>query len=152
MSFSIGKYNITLLLVLLTLFSCKDEINYKGNPKPRIKFVSISSEQVREFIDSLTVRISYEDGDGDLGSFDADTLDIAVRDDRLTNSDYYHLPPLATKGANVMIKGEFDLKLKNLFLLGSGKSETTILEIKIRDRAKNWSNTITTPSIEITKP
>lgn len=151
MSLSIGKHILLLILVLMTLFSCKDEINYKGNPKPRIKFISLSSQQVREFIDSLTVRIKYEDGDGDLGSFDADTLDIAVRDGRLTNSDFYHLPPLAAKNANVMIEGEFDLKLKNLFLLGSGKSETTILEIKIRDRAKNWSNTITTPSIKITK-
>lgn len=151
MSSGLGKYILPFLLLLM-LFSCENEISYIGNPKPRIMFVSLSSEQVTEFIDSLTVRISYEDGDGDLGSFDADTLDIAVRDGRLNKSDFYHLPPLAAQGANVMIKGEFELKLKNLFLLGSGKSETTMLEIKIRDRAKNWSNTITTPSIEIVKP
>lgn len=36
-----------------------------------------------------------------------------------------------------------------MFLLGTGTSETTILTIKLKDRAGNWSNAIETPVITI---
>lgn len=145
-------YQLTFLTLLFIVFgACENEITYTGNPIPKIRLISVSTEKVVEFADSFSVKIGYEDGDGNLGSFEADTLDIRVKDARLSEADFYHLPPLAPLKANVRIEGAFSLKLKNLFLIGSGNLETTTLEIQIKDRKQNWSNTVQTPTISISK-
>jgi hypothetical protein len=58
---------------------------------------------------------------------------------------------LAPDGSKIHIKGTLVVKLKSLFLLGTGGMETTTLEIRLKDRAGNWSNKVTTPTITITK-
>jgi hypothetical protein len=49
----------------------------------------------------------------------------------------------------VHIKGRFVLRMKNLFLLGSGNTEPTTFTLRIKDRSGNWSNTVSTPLINI---
>jgi hypothetical protein len=93
--------------------------------------------------------LKYKDGDGDLGDVSADTLSIYVRDSRLSKADYYHLFPLSPISNKLSIDGLLNMKMKNIFLLSTSPSETTKFEIKLKDRAKNWSNTIFTPNIEI---
>lgn len=140
-----------IIIILLTL-SCKDDVSYIGNPIPKIKFVSISADSLKSFSDSLVIKISYEDGDGDLGDFSADSLSIWVKDSRLIASDRYHLKPLApTSAGKIFIKGELNIKLQNLFTIGMGMSEQTYFEVKIKDRNQNWSNTVITPTILIMK-
>jgi hypothetical protein len=77
------------------------------------------------------------------------SFSISVRDFRLTKPDYLHLIPLSPIGNKISIEGVLNLKIKNIFLLSSAPSEITKFEIKIKDRSKNWSNTIFTPNIEI---
>ena len=93
--------------------------------------------------------MKYKDGDGDLGDISADSFSIYVRDFRLSKPDYFHLIPLSPIGNKISIEGVLNLKIKNIFLLSSAPTEITKFEIKLKDRSKNWSNTIFTPNIEI---
>lgn len=138
-------------LILVVSLSCKDDLIKTGEPQPKIQFVSINPNTVLQFKDSVVITISYEDGDGDLGDFSADSLSISIRDTRLLKPDYYHLKPLAPLDANVKIKGKLDIKLKNLFLLGQGKTEQTQFEIMLKDRKQHWSNTVISSTIVINR-
>ncbi len=145
------RYNIFIIapIVILFLNSCKDKFVATGDSKPSIQFLSISKIKLKQFTDSLVVSLKYKDGDGDLGDISADTLSIYVRDSRLSKPDYYHLLPLSPIGNKLSIEGVLNIKIKNIFLLTASPIETTKFEIKLKDRAKNWSNTVITPIIEI---
>ena len=145
------RLSILLSILFILNISCKDDLIKSGDPQPKIQFVSIQPNSVVQFEDSVVITISYEDGDGDLGDYSADSLSISIRDARLLKPDFYHLKPLAPENANVKIKGQLDIKLKNLFLLGKGKTEQTQFEIKLKDRKQNWSNTVTTSTIVINR-
>jgi len=137
---------------LLLVSSCKDDINYSSNPIPQIGFVSLSTDTVKSFKDSLIIKLSYQDGDGDLGDINADSLSISIRDIRFKNPDKMYLQPLAPINAGqISIKGKINIKINNLFLIGTGKLESTYFEIKIKDRSQNWSNLIFTPNVNIVR-
>jgi hypothetical protein len=142
-------FNIIVTIVLIGFFSCKEELVSTGNPVPSIQFVSISSTKLKQFTDSLVITLKYQDGDGDLGDISADSFSIYVRDIRLKKPDYFHIFPLSPIGHKISLEGILNLKIRNVFLLSTSPSETTKFEIKLKDRAKNWSNTIYTPNIEI---
>lgn len=144
--------NYVFISILFLLSSCSDDIIKIGNPIPQISFVSLSKNEIISFKDELEIKIKYQDGDGDLGSFEADSLDIFVKDSRLKAFDTYHLPPLAPKNANVRIEGEFNLKLKTLFILSRANSEYAFFEIYVKDRAGHKSNTVVTPNVHIVRP
>lgn len=149
MTFNKLYINIIALCSVIGLISCKEELVSTGNPVPSIQFVSISSTKLKQFTDSLVITLKYQDGDGDLGDVSADSFSIYVRDIRLKKPDYFHIFPLSPIGHKINIEGVLNLKIKNIFLLSTSPSETTKFEIKLKDRAKNWSNTIFTPNIEI---
>lgn len=119
--------------------------------KPVIKLIDISSNNLKEFKDSLIIRFEYTDADGDIGEYDPDKNDLQVKDRRLANADYYFIKPLAPPDSEIKIKGIISVQIKNTFLLGTGNSEITQFDLKLRDRAGNWSNAINTPDITITK-
>ena len=77
--------------------------------------------------------------------------DLFVKDRRLANADYYFVKPLSPPGSEIKITGIISVQIKNTFLLGTGNSELTQFNLKLRDRAGNWSNSINTPNITITK-
>jgi hypothetical protein len=58
---------------------------------------------------------------------------------------------MAPIGSNIKIKGSMQLRLRNTFLLGSGGDERTQYDIRMKDRAGNWSNYIQTKEITIKK-
>ena len=109
---------------------------------PKIKLESINKQQIIQFTDSLAVEISYEDGDGDLGSEDPDFNSIFVQDARLSKADEYYVPPLAPADATISIQGKLLINLAPTFLLGNGSQETTTYTMYMIDRAGNQSNTI----------
>lgn len=131
------------------LQNCKKENAQPINPVPTISIKSVSSYQVKQFKDSLGITLSYSDEDGDLGHINADILSLEVKDSRLSAPDYYYVAPLAPIESTVSIKGELQVKLKNLFLLGSGTQEITQLTFRIKDRVGNWSNSVKTKDIVI---
>lgn len=132
--------------------SCtKETQSSEGNPVPSISLVSMEPATVKQFTDSLKITIQYNDGDGDIGFENADINSLEIKDSRLSKPDFYYVPPQAPLGSKIHIKGQLVVKLRNVFLLGTGASETTTMEIRLQDRSGNWSNKITTPEITITK-
>ncbi|MBA3706391.1 MAG: hypothetical protein H0W84_11005, partial [Bacteroidetes bacterium] len=112
-------------------------------------FVSAAPFSVTQFKDSVEVVISYKDSNGDIGDESADEFSLQVKDSRLANPDYYHIQPLTPDKKELKIEGTLKVRINTMFLLGSGTSETTILTIKLKDRAGHWSNAIETPVITI---
>jgi hypothetical protein len=138
-----------LILVSMCFLSCsKDSVL---SSVPVIKFLDVNSTSIKQFKDSLIIRFEYTDADGDIGEENPDKNDLFIKDRRLANADYYFVKPLSPPGSEIKIKGIISVQIKNTFLLGTGNSELTQFDIKLRDRAGNWSNSVNTPNISITK-
>lgn len=116
---------------------------------PSIEIVELSADTLIQFQDQLSIRISYEDGDGDIGSEDPDVNTIFVKDARLENYEPYYVAPIAPLGSNVSITGTLLLMLSKTFVLGNADQEVTTFDIYLVDQAGNQSNTIQTTPITI---
>lgn len=138
-------YTVFLFLVVL-FFACKKE----EVPKiPIIQLIAITPLSLIQYNEPVFITIGYSDLDGDIGYENPDDYALKIKDNRLINSDWYHIPPLSPIGSNVAIEGELMVKINSLFLLGNGTQEKTSFTIKIQDRMGNWSEEITTPQITI---
>ena len=110
-------------------------------------------------IDSLTLIIGFEDGDGDIGNELG--INMNVIDNRTGNVyDSFRLPPISEQGANNGVDGTIAVKLLNTCCFEPITMEPCIqdagfpvdeltLDITITDRAGNVSNVITTPAISL---
>jgi hypothetical protein len=145
--FSSGRILIILVCAAIWTAGCK-----KDEPKPAapvIAFKSISATQVVPFENTLRITFTYEDHQGDLGDSDPDAYALRIKDDRLAGFDWYHVPPMTPGMQELHIRGEYAVELDPLFLLGNGGTETTRFTLQLRDRAGNWSNQVTTPTVTI---
>ncbi len=141
---------LVLLALPFLLNSCKkDEEEPVLNTAPIISIVSLSTDTVKEFVDSVIVVISYQDSQGNLGSIDPDVNDLEVKDSRLSQPDFYHVKPLAPEGYTLNISGKLRVRLSTLFLLGIGDQETATFTIRLRDQSGEWSAPVTTDPITI---
>jgi len=143
------KRAVTIIfLVILVGFGCKQdetpEVFY-----PEIAFVSISHDDVVEFDNDVAITFSYFDGDGDIGYDDPDAHSLKIKDSRLQDFDWFHIPPLTPDNLPLEIEGEFTVNLPPLFLLGNGGNESTSFTFQLQDRTGNWSNQFVTPEILI---
>lgn len=146
------KIQISLIVISsILMFGCTKYVETKESELPSITFKSITPTNIKQFEDSITITIGYKDGNGDLGNENPDDLSIYVKDNRLKKEDYYHLHLLSPPDKSLAISGTLNIQLKNTFLIGSGNNETTSYEVKIKDRAGNWSNPITTTLININR-
>lgn len=143
-------YTYGLIAVILLATACKKK-DVVTETTPKISYAGISQTSFQQFSDSIYLSINYEDADGDLGYENADITSLEIHDTRLSKADMYYVQPLAPLNSKIRIKGTFQVSLRNLFLLGNGSSEVTILQIRIRDRAGNWSNLVRSPELTITK-
>jgi len=132
---------------LLGTVSCKKK--KETPPNPVIEFINSSSTEVVSFDNTITLTISYEDQQGDIGEPDPDKNTIMVKDSRLDEADWYHIPPITPDGMELKTKGQFTIELPTLFLLGNGSQESTTFSIQIQDRLGNKSNTVVSSSISI---
>ena len=135
------------------LTSCKkdDGSTTSLSSDPVIGFVDLSPLEVQNFNNSVTLTISYKDNNGDIGFEDPDVYALWVKDSRLDSADWYHIPPLAPLGKNIIIDGKLEIVLNSMFILGNGDEEDVSLSVKIRDRANHWSNIIYTPAVKVKK-
>ncbi len=143
------KQIVLIVVVIILAIGCSKDSATGGAPS--IKLISISSDSVKEFKDSLVVVLEYTDMDGDIGESDPDKNSLQIKDRRLSEADFYFVKPLAPPGSEILIKGQIAVQIKNLFLLGTGNAEITKLDIKLRDRAGHWSNSVSTSDIVIKK-
>lgn len=134
-------------LMMIAFFSCKkdDELN----KIPEITYDSISASTVLTFENSVVITFSYSDQNGDIGFEDPDMYALRVKDARLSDYDFYHIPPLTPNLEELEISGSFSVTLDPLFILGSSEQETTNFSLQVRDREGNWSNTIETAQVTI---
>lgn len=139
--------NLFLILSFFCFFACKKD--KKLPPEPTIELVSVSPTAIEQFRDSVEVTIKYKDNIGDIGDSSPDVYSLQVKDSRLANADWYHIPPLAPLDVELKIEGQIKIKLNTMFLLGNGSEEFSTLTIKLKDRAGNWSNTVATAPIAI---
>ena len=140
------KYSLFLFIPLF-LVSCKKE--EEDLSIPEIEFKSITSTQVIEFDEIVSITISYKDSEGDLGQEDPDNNSLRVKDSRLDNPDWYHIPPITPNNQALITEGEFSIDLAPLFILGNGSEEPVTFSVQLKDRKGNWSNTITVPEVLI---
>jgi len=155
-------------LFLLVIFAaCSDAPNYPNEPE--ITYEGISKNQVFQFtngpLDSVQIRFSFTDGDGDLSQIDSDSIDIFITDSRLPNSPFFfRFPLIDPEGTGNGISGTATVTLINS-LSGAGiccifeevrcaedprfPVDEVIYSIQIRDRANNFSNIIETEPIQI---
>lgn len=144
----IGFY-ILIFSLAIGFVSCSKDKATGGAPV--IKLISVSSTDIKEFRDSLVIVLEYTDTDGDIGESDPDKNSLQIKDRRLSNADFYFVKPLSPPDSEIKITGRIEVQIKNTFLLGTGNTEITQFDIKLRDRAGHWSNSINTPEISINK-
>ncbi len=156
---------LCIVLLLLATFSCVEGPDF--DVVPRIEFRSMSGDQLRqsgEGVDSLHIVIYFEDGDGDLGT-EANSGDIELVDSRTGFSlPRSSIPMVPLLGAKNGISGELNINLSFIpgidmcCILPNGRTceqldgypqDTLYYLIRIRDRAGNWSNQVTTDPIYV---
>jgi hypothetical protein len=144
------RFSLYILLGFGLISSCKkDEENGFPASPPVIGVISISSDTITEFQDSLVIELSYEDKNGDLGSADPDIKDLEIKDDRLPFPDFYHVIPLAPEGTSLFINGVLRVVLPPQFRLGNASLEQTAFTIRLRDRNSTWSEAVRTDPVFI---
>lgn len=143
-------------ILVLLLFSCKKQQSNEPLPtisdNPEITSVSVSTTSINQFSD-LLINVNYIDGNGDLGTVDADVKSIFVTDSRdNTIIHEFHLQPLAPEGQSIAIQGTLKVNIENVILLSqANNSETVRFSIYVVDRAGNVSNTAQTSNITVNK-
>jgi len=140
---------LILFLLSLSIFGCKKDEKYSEIPE--IEFVSLTPNSTTEFSQNIVLKLTYKDGDGDIGHEDPDVYALFVKDSRLPKADEYHVKPLTPPEQTLQIEGELTVRLSSIFVLGSDSTESTKYRVKLRDRAGNWSNEIETSSIQVSK-
>ena len=160
-----SKY-ILLFLFIVSYFSCTNAPDFTD--EPQIEFVGFNATQIAQGLTTeiaFTLKIFFTDGDGDIGfaltNINAPT-DVNIIDNR-TGELYgqFRIPQVPEQGSNNGIQGEIELNLSSTCCVFpdmeippcSNPSEfptnDLTLDVRIQDRAGNWSNTITTPSITL---
>ncbi|NRB63062.1 MAG: hypothetical protein HRU40_08580 [Saprospiraceae bacterium] len=147
---------------------CADAPSYPVEPE--IEFLELNRTEILQSrnniqqIDTLIIRFSFTDGDGDLG--DADSINIFLTDSRDGFTHSFKVNEIPQLGSGDGISGEIALKLTNspttkyfcctfpntnLACIPSEQFpvDQMYYSIQIRDRAGNLSNTIQTELINI---
>jgi hypothetical protein len=118
---------------------------------PEIAFVSATPQTITAYEDSLTVTISYRDGDGDLGENNTDDHNLFMEDSRNGVIYGFRVRQLAPNDANITIEGNLNIAVPNVPIIGSGNTESFTYTIHVVDRAGNESNRVTTSVITVNR-
>lgn len=165
------RYLLFSILAMVTLLigTCTQPPEYPDTPV--LEFVANSKDSIFQqstgLIDTILIRFSFTDGDGDLSLDVADSTDIVVSDLRFPDlpiGNVFRLPEIPEEGTGNGISGEVTLIYRNdqiccyetiqgiTFACGNAiqnRVDTTQFLIQMRDRAGNWSNEITTDPIYV---
>jgi hypothetical protein len=148
-----------LFAASLVISSCVKEKSFPTQPV--IEFISYDKHGT----DSADCIISFRDGDGDIGIMDGDTIspdDLVMKylykgsdgvfrpyySPALNDTLYYgyRISDITPEGQYKALEGEIKAKLRSAPLYFPTHTAVKF-EIKLRDRAGNWSNMVTTNEI-----
>ena len=148
---------ILLFSFLAYLLSCSNDNVFPVEPE--ISYVDISPKEVRQFRDSIIIKFSFTDGDGDLGNDDNQILDMVLIDDRVNDpvnpitpeqaTIPYSLPNLTPKTRNPAIQGTITILVAPTAIRLGLPEDLTSFNIQVKDRAGHESNVIQTEPIRI---
>ena len=147
-----------ILTILFTLSCGKSEdiVTPDSDPPlsntPKIELKSVTPTTVTQFEDAIVFTVFFQDGDGDIGFSDPDSLSFYLTDTRKDLTEKFHIAPqAASDSTEVALQGYLVITLDHTFLLDTAgtSSETTTYKIKIKDRSGNWSNEETSSTITI---
>ena len=142
------KARALLLLAFPALASCTGEMMEDSSPVIQLEAAGPST--VVELRDSIYMRISFYDADGDLGENLTNENNLFVVDTRLNLAHEFRISQLVPGSATVPIQGELEWTLPGVYRLDENlASEEVVYEIYLVDRAGNPSNTLTTPAFTI---
>ncbi len=168
---SIVTYFVVFYLVFIFV-SCKKE--QKFSKIPEIKKIDFTESDIKRnifddlnqsYIDSLTVNIHFQDGDGDLGIANNDTSSsgsnyimnvYAKRNGVFELLDFKlsfngQFPSLSTDNVVGPIDGVLTRSISIQHLFPIKPKDTLRFDVKIFDRASNSSNTIITDEVVVYK-
>lgn len=143
------KNLIYLVLISAFLISCKKEEIV--NDIPSIELIETSPTQVVELMEPIYFKISYRDGNGDLGENDPDVHNLILRDPRIDIKYEYRISELVPGAAEVPISGVLVFSIPNAFITDGSTQQTVNFEIYVKDRAGNKSNVINSGTITISQ-
>ena len=86
-----------ITLISIVFFSCKKEELISNIPS--IELIETSPTQVVELKEPIYFKISYRDGDGDLGENDPDVYNLILIDPRINIKYEYRISELVPGGA-----------------------------------------------------
>lgn len=139
---------VILFLLLCTAWACEKD-GEALDEVPAIELISIEPRSVVQFQDSVIIKLSYQDGNGDLGGMPADSVNLFVVDNRNGVPFQFRIQELVPGGAEVPIKGTLSVTLQNLFLTGDQPQQNVSFSIHAVDRAGNKSNVVNTPNVTV---
>lgn len=143
------KKILPILLLIILFSNCKQDETFLSET-PEIELLNVSTNQVISFVDSITFEIQYKDGNGDLGFANGDSLSFHLIDNRNGLVQEFYIPPLTPNNEQIAIQGTFLVTLDYTFIFNSNnQEETTTYTMRIKDRAQNWSNSVTSSEIKI---
>lgn len=161
-------FSLLTALLLITLTSdcvqapeypVEPVITYEGMNKTSVHQGSATAP-----VDTLEIRFSFTDGDGDLRGVDSGFPDIILMDSRDNSVAPFNIPEFNEQGAENGISGEITVRIPNkpgagiccVFPNGTAcvkstafPTNTMFYTIKMRDRAGHESNTVQTEMITI---
>lgn len=125
---------------------------------PKIEFVRMSKNTMKQgntSSDSLRLTLSFEDGDGDIGS--NDSLNVFLTDTRQSGAtpEAFRMPLVPEQGAKNGISGEISLLVYTTCCLPTCEPslnkpvDSLFYDVYIKDRAGNKSNVLRTPLIAL---
>lgn len=151
--------------IFISIYSCITPPDYSNIPALEFRSISKSSMQQGIFNeDSLELVLYFTDGDGDFGGdAQSNEQNIFVIDNRTQESfRQYKAPLVPIQGSNNGISGTISIKVYStccVFPEASGifpceqsvefPSNDLSLDVYIKDRAGNASNTVTTSIIQL---
>jgi hypothetical protein len=160
---------IFLFLVALGFTSCLKKEEFPV--VPAIQWESYDTIVDAKGYDSLSfLKISYTDGDGDIGLYSWDTVspykyNFFVKMFQMKNGSLQEIifpdtnlnfngriPILTPTGRNKNIKGEIEMMIEIYFARPVLLNDTIAFELYIQDRALNKSNVIHTGPLLISRP
>lgn len=161
-------FYIALFVVALITVTCVKPPDYPDEPEitsVSVNRTSISQASLNGPIDTLVITIGFTDGDGDLSDDDTEPNIILV-DSRDSTIIPNRIPSINEQGTENGIRGEIKILIPNK--TGGSKGICCIFpdrricsvdpkypvnnyhySIRIKDRAGNWSNEMSTPEITI---
>jgi hypothetical protein len=142
---------VAVMFVFAALIpSCKKEQPISNVPS--ITFNSISPNPAIKYVDTITIVISYTDGDGDLGVDSPDVKNMFVTDSRNNVTSSFRIRQLAPSGSNIAIEGKLDIVLPaQIFVNDNDTTETATFSVYVVDRAGHKSNMVQTTPLVINK-